>query len=133
MQNSSEKAFSGWALFLLWFLILVWFWTLVGAVFGFTTELAQGFPLWVLIGRVAVLGGLFASTIGLLGRKRWGVWGFFSAAVAMIPMSVSYSFFLGRQVGNIALGPAWILRNTLLTALVVVVLLVVVFWAVRAE
>lgn len=133
MKNSGNSHFSGCALYLLWALLLVFFYTMVGAVWTFNMGLDQGFPLWLLLGRVAVLAGLFVSTFGLLGRKQWAVWGFFGCAAVMIPLSVSYSYYFSFLTEGFQLTLGWIIRNTLITALVIMGGVSLVFYLIRPQ
>jgi hypothetical protein len=131
MPTSGDNRFSGCGLYLLWFLLLIFFYALIGAMWGFKTGLEQGFPFWLLLGRMAVLAALFASTFGLLGRKQWAVWGFFASAATMIPLSVSYSYYFALQAGNFQLTVGWIIGHTIITALVVMAVVTLVFLAIR--
>jgi hypothetical protein len=131
MASANDNQLSGFALYLLWFLLFVFFSTLIGAVFGFSAELAQGFPLTLLIGRLVVVGGIFAAIIGLLAQKAWGVWLFFACAVVMVPLSVAYSYYHTLQLSPLALTTGWIIRNTVLTTLLIMGVVTLVLYAVR--
>ena len=128
-----NSRFSGCGLFVLWSLLLIFFMTLVRAVFGLTTELELGYPLWLLIGRLLVVVLLFVTILGLMGRRKWGVYGFFAAAAAMIPLSVAYSYFNLQLTEGLELTVNWIVRNTLITAVFIMLLVTVVFWAIRVQ
>ena len=133
MQNSGDRRFSGCGLFLLWALLLIFFYTTVGAIWTFSMGLDQGFPLWLLLARIAVLAGLFVSTFGLLGRKQWAVWGFFGCAALMIPLSVSYSYHFSLLTEGFQLTLGWIIRNTVVTALVIMGGVTLVFYLIRPQ
>jgi hypothetical protein len=133
MSKPPNSRFSGCALFILWTLLLIAFMTVVGAVFGFGTELELGYPLWLLIGRLLVVSLLFVTILGLMGRRQWGVYGFFTAAAAMIPLSVAYSYFNLQLTEGLELTLNWIVRNTIVTAVAVMFLVTVVFWALRVQ
>jgi hypothetical protein len=133
MQDSGDRHFSGCGLYLLWALLLIFFYTLVGAVWTFKMGLDQGFPLWLLLARIAVLAGLFISIFGLLGRKQWAVWVFFACAAAMIPLSVSYSYHFSLLSEGFQLTLGWIIRNTVVTALVIMVGVTTVFYLIRPQ
>lgn len=107
--------------------------TFVGAIFGLTTELELGYPLWLLIGRLLVIATLFATILGLMGRRKWGVYGFFAAAAAMIPLSVAYSYFQLQLTEGLALTLNWVVRNTVITAVIIMLLVTLVFWAIRVQ
>lgn len=133
MQKPANSRFSGCGLFILWSLLLIFFMTLVRAVFGMSVELELGYPLWLLIGRLLVVAALFATILGLMGRRKWGVYGFFAAATIMIPMSVAYSYFNLQLTEGLALTVNWIVRNTVITAVFIMGLVTAVFWAARAQ
>ena len=114
---------------MIWFLLLMFFTSLVGALFSVTTLTDQDFPLWLLIGRIVVLTGLLASLLGVLGGKIWGIRGLFSSAVALIPLSVTYSYFTLFLSDGLALSLEWAVRNTLITAVVVMGMVTLVMWA----
>jgi hypothetical protein len=133
MQDSGNKHFSGCGLYLLWFLLLIFFYALVGAIWNFKGGLEQGFPFWLLLARLVVLAALFASTFGLLGRKAWAVWGFFGGAAAMIPVSVSYSYYLSLLTEKLELTLGWIIRNTVVTALISMGVVTMVFFVIRPQ
>jgi hypothetical protein len=68
-----------------------------------------------------------------MGRRKWGVYGFFVAAAAMIPLSVAYSYFNLQLTEGLELTVNWIVRNTLITAVFIMLLVTVVFWAIRVQ
>ena len=131
MSKLNGNRFSSCGLYLLWFLLLIFFYALIGAIWSLKTGLEQGFPFSLLVSRIVVLAALFASMFGLLGRKQWAVWGFFGSATAMIPLSVSYSYYFALQTGGFQLTVGWIIGNTLITALVVMMIVTIVFYIVR--
>lgn len=133
MQKSLNSRFSGCGLFVLWSLLLIFFMTFVRALFGLTTELDLGYPLWLLIGRLLVVTTLFVTILGLMGRRKWGVYSFFAAAAAMIPLSVAYSYFNLQLTEGLELTLSWIVRNTMITAVAIMLLVTVVFWAMRVQ
>ena len=133
MQKPATSRFSGCGLFVLWSLLLIFFMTLVRAAFGMSVELELGYPLWLLIGRLLVVATLFATILGLMGRRKWGVYGFFVAAAAMIPLSVAYSYFNLQLTEGLALTMNWIVRNTVITAVFIMGLVTAVFWAIRVQ
>jgi hypothetical protein len=130
MKNAN--GFSGCGLFLLWTLFLVFFWTLVQSVFGFSTEVDLGYPVWLLLARIVTVLTFIISLLGLLGRRRWAVISFFASAVAMIPLSVAYSYFQLQLAEGLALTTSWIVRNTLITAIAIMLLVTIVFWSMRS-
>lgn len=131
MQKSDEKGYSGLGLYVLWTLLLIFFYVCVGAFFSVPTIIEQGVPLWLIIGRLIVLSGLFGSLIGILAQQRWGIWVFFASAAAMIPMSVSYSYYYLLFTEDFELTSGWIIRSTVNTALLVMVIVAIVFAIVR--
>ena len=133
MKTPANLRFSGCGLFVLWSLLLIFFMTFVRAIFGLTTELELGYPLWLLIGRLLVIALLFATILGLMGRRKWGVYGFFAAAAAMIPLSVAYSYFQLQLTEGLALTLDWVVRNTVITAVAIMLLVTLVFWAIRVQ
>lgn len=133
MQNSGNYRFSGCGLYLLWFLLFIFFYTLIGAVWTFKTGLEQGFPFWLLLARLAVFAGLFVSTFGLLGRKQWAVSSFFGCAALMIPLSITYSYYFSLLTGNLELTMGWIIRNTVVTALIIMGGVTLVLYLIRPQ
>jgi hypothetical protein len=107
--------------------------TLVRALFGMSVELDLGYPLWLLIGRFLVLAALLVTILGLMGQRKWGVYGFFAAATIMIPLSVAYSYFNLQLTEGLELTVSWIVRNTVFTAVFIIVMITAVFWSVRAQ
>ena len=91
----------------------------------------MGFPLWLLFGRLAVLTGLFVSIFGLLGLRKWSLVGFFGSAAVMIPMSVAYNAYLLQRSEDFILTTEWIIRNTVVTAVVIFVMIGLVLFAIR--
>lgn len=102
---------------------------LVGALFSVTTQTDQGFPLWLLLGRIVIFAGLLASLLGVLGGQIWGIRGLFSSAVAFIPFSVTYGYFALFLSDGLALSLDLVVRNTLITAVVVMLMVTLVMWA----
>ena len=133
MAKLDHSRASGCGLFILWSLLLIFFMTLVRAVFGMSVELELGYPLWLLIGRLLVVSALCATILGLMGQRKWGVYGFFSAAVVMIPLSVAYSYFNLQLTEGLALTAGWIVRNTVITAVFIMLLVTAVLWASRVQ
>ena len=131
MRDSGEKGYSGVGLYVLWTLLLIFFYVWVGAFFSVPTIIEQGVPLWLIIGRLLVLSGLFGSLIGILAQHRWGIWLFFASAVTMIPMSVSYTYYYLLFTEDFELTSGWIVSSTINTALVVMVVVAIVFAIVR--
>jgi hypothetical protein len=127
MKNSGERSYSGWGLYVLWTLLLIFFYVWVGAFFSVPTIIEQGVPLWLIIGRLLVLSGLFGSLIGILGQQTWALWLFFVSAALMIPLSVSYTYYYLLFTEDFELTPGWVVRSTVNTALIVMVLLTIVF------
>jgi hypothetical protein len=130
---AARSRYSGCGLFVLWTLLLIAFTSVVGAVFGFGTELELGYPLWLLIGRLHVVVALFVTILGLMGRRKWGVYGFFAAAAVMIPLSVAYAYYQVQLTEGLELTMGWIVRNTVITAVVVMGVVTVVFWSLRVQ
>ena len=133
MQKSLNSRFSGCGLFILWSLLLIFFMTLVRAIFGMSVELELGYPLWLLIGRILLVVALCATILGLMGQRKWGIYGFFAATVAMIPLSVAYSYFNLQLTEGLELTLSWIVRNTVITAVFIMLMVTAVFWAIRAQ
>lgn len=125
--------YSGCGLFVLWTLLLIAFTSVVGALFGFGTELELGYPLWLLIGRLLVVVALFVTILGLMGRRKWAVYGFFAAAAAMIPLSVAYAYYNLQFSEGLELTMGWIVRNTVITAVVIMGVVTAVFWSLRVQ
>jgi hypothetical protein len=130
---AARPRYSGCGLFVLWTLLLIAFTSVVGAVFGFGTELELGYPLWLLIGRLLVVVALFVTILGLMGRRKWGVYGFFAAAAVMIPLSVAYAYYQVQLTEGLELTMGWIVRNTVITAVVVMGVVTAVFWSLRVQ
>jgi hypothetical protein len=130
---AARSRYSGCGLFVLWTLLLIAFTSVVGAVFGFGTELELGYPLWLLIGRLLVVVALFVTILGLMGRRKWGVYGFFAAAAVMIPLSVAYAYYQVQLTEGLELTMGWIVRNTVITAVVVMGVVTAVFWSLRVQ
>ena len=133
MQTSGSSHFSGCGLFILWSLLLIFFMTFVSAAFGLTTELDLGYPLWLLIGRLLVVGVLLVTILGLMGRRKWGAYGFFGAAALMIPLSVAYSYYHLHLTEGLTLTVSWIVRNTVITAVFFFFFVSIVFWFIQAR
>lgn len=112
---------------------MILFMTLVRVIFGMSVELEFGYPLWLLIGRLLVVAALFVTILGLMGRRKWGVYGFFAAAVAMIPLSVAYSYFNLQITEGLELTVGWIVRNTVITAVFIMLVVTAVFWSLRVQ
>jgi len=133
MNNSGERKFSGFGLYVLWTLVLILFYVLVGAFFSVPTVREQGVPLWLIIGRLLVLTGLVGGLIGILIGQAWGIWLFFASAMVMIPMSVTYTYyFLLFSEEGFKLTAGWIVGSTVKTAVFVMIIVSFVFWSVRA-
>jgi len=134
MNNLGERKFSGFGLYVLWTLVLILFYVWVGAIFSVPTVREQGVPLWLIIGRLLVLSGLVGGLIGILTGQVWGIWLFFGSAMVMIPMSVTYTYyFLLLSEEGFELTSGWIVGSTVRTAVFVMVIVLVVFWAMRAN
>ena len=131
MKNSDGQGYSGLGLYALWTLLLIFFYVWVGAFFSVPTIIEQGVPLWLIIGRLFVLSGLFGSLIGILAQQQWGIWVFFVSAVVMIPLSVSYTYYYLQFTEDFELTSDWIVRYTFSTSLVVLVFLAIIFAIVR--
>lgn len=131
MKRSGEQGYSGLGLYVLWTLLLIFFYVWVGAFFSVPTIIEQGVPWWLIIGRLLVLSGLFGSLIGIVMQQKWGIWVFFASAVITIPMSVSYTYYFLQLTEDFELTSGWIVRYTLSTSLVVLVLMAIVFAIVR--
>ena len=134
MSGSGERRFSGFGLYVLWTLVLILFYVLVGAVFSVPTVREQGVPLWLIIGRLLVVSGLFGGLVGVLTGQAWGIWLFFASAMVMIPMSVTYTYyFLLFSEAGFELTSGWIVGSTVRTAVFVMVIVSVVFWSMRSK
>jgi hypothetical protein len=115
---AARSRYSGCGLFVLWTLLLIAFTSVVGAVFGFGTELELGYPLWLLIGRLLVVVSLFVTILGLMGRRKWGVYGFFAAAAVMIPLSVAYGYYQVQLTEGLEVTRGWSVRSRGVTGVV---------------
>ena len=131
MKNSGEQGYSGLGLYVLWTLLLIFFYVWVGAFFTVPTVIEQGVPLWLIIGRLLVLSGIFGSLIAILAQQPWGIWVFFASAAVMIPMSVSYTYYYLQFTEDFELTSGWIMSSTINTSLVVLLLVTIVFAIVR--
>ena len=133
MQTSDKSRFSGCGLYVLWTLLFISFTTATQAALGFSTESDLGYPPWLLIGRLLILIAFFVTILGLMGRRKWGAYGFFVTAAVTIPLSVAYSYFNLQLTEGTGVTGAWIVRNTVVTALVMMGLVTAVFWAIRVQ
>lgn len=97
--------------------------------------MAAGFPVWLLLGRVAVLFGIFVSSLGMLSRKKWGFYTFFSVMAAMIPLSITYTYFVEtiEVGGGFVPSFSWILQTTVVTSVIVMIIVWLVFSVLRRQ
>ncbi len=131
MRPSTDH--SGCGLFVLWSLLFILFWSFIQAGANLTSALDLGYPLWLLIAQLIIFGGLIVSLVGLLGRRKWGAYGLFSSAVLMIPTSVAYNYFYLNITEGLVLTAAWVARNTIITAVMIMVGVTVIFWSMRTN
>ena len=135
MFRSTQKktAYQGWGLYILWTMLFISFMSSTSAMVYFGDRMAAGFPVWLLIGRIAVLLGIFFGSIGMLSRKRWGFYTFFAVMAAMIPLSITYTYFVETLDGGFDLTLSWILQTTIITSVVVMGIVWLVFYVLQRQ
>lgn len=130
---SPSQNFSGFGLYFLWFLLFVWFYAGISAIFAFGVQREAGIPIWLLILRIAILMTLFLCTFLTLGRKRLAVFGFWATAVLMIPITITYNYFFNLDTPGFAATGGWIVQNTIVTAVVVMIMVTLYNYSIRSQ